>query len=255
MKRLFSILTVLFAWAMLHAEVVVLRSGDTVEGTIVFQNEEVVVIKTRGGTRYQYPMSDVKEILKGAQHTDNQPNTEIENSTETQRKKVSLAIELSGGGAYMPDAGLSGGGVSGNLLIGTHNLLNRSIFLGGGVGYTGAFLPAENAQKQSYSFLPVMLAVRAPMMQQKHAPMIGGEIGYGIALSKAYKGGLHAGFNIGYCYRISEQQRLYVAGSIRLQQAFADTKSTIVEDGETYEYQGFAGTCLLTYGVRIGIFL
>ena len=255
MKRLPTILLFLFAWITIRAEVVVLRSGDTVEGTIVFQNEEVVVIKTRGGTRYQYPMSDVKEILKGAQHTDNQPNTEIENSTETQRKKASLSVELSGGGAYLPDAGLSGGGLSGNLLIGTHNLLNRSIFLGGGVGYTGAFLPAENAQKQSYSFLPVMLAVRAPMMQQKHAPMIGGEIGYGIALSKAYKGGLHAGFNIGYCYRISEQQRLYVAGSIRLQQAFADTKSTIIDDSGTYEYQSLAGTCLLTYGVRIGIFL
>lgn len=255
MKRVPSILLFLFAWITIHAEVLVLRSGDMVEGTIIFQNEEVVVIKTPGGTRYQYPQSDIKEILKESQQTDNQPTTDISTPTDTQSKKVSLAVELSGGGAYLPDAGLSGGGWSGNLLVGTHNLLNHSIFLGGGIGYTGAFLPAENTQKHSYSFLPVMLAVRAPIMQQKHAPMIGGEIGYGIALSKEYKGGLHAGFNIGYCYRISEQQRLYVAGSIRLQQAFADTKSTIIDDSGTYEYQSLAGICLLTYGVRIGIFL
>lgn len=255
MKRASYILLFLFAWITIHAEVLVLRSGDMVEGTIIFQNEEVVIIKTPGGTRYQYPQSDIKEILKELQQTDNQPTTDISTPTDTHSKKVSLAVELSGGGAYLPDAGLSGGEWSGNLLVGTHNLLNRNIFLGGGVGYMGAFLPAENTQKKSYSFLPVMLAVRAPMMQQKHAPMIGGEIGYGIALDKAYKGGLHAGFNIGYCYRISEQQRLYVAGSIRLQQAFANTKSTIIDDSGAYEYQSLAGICLLTYGVRIGIFL
>ena len=86
--------------------------------------------------------------------------------------------------------------------------------------------------------------------------MIGMQLGYGIALSKDYQGGLNAGLNIGYCYRISERQRLYVAADCQFQQAFITTTEHITDnEGQKHEYNHPAGRCFIQYGVRLGIYL
>ena len=43
------------------AEVVRLKSGKTIEGTILFQNDEVIVIRDASGARFQYPKSEIEE--------------------------------------------------------------------------------------------------------------------------------------------------------------------------------------------------
>lgn len=267
-KRIFIALLLLSGIVALRAEVVVLRTGSTVEGTIVFQNEEVVIVKTYQGKRYQYPMNEVKEIRQ----TSSSANAVIDATSDAEPmgdipKRVVLAVEVSGGGNYLLRDMYAGGSVSGSLFVGTHNLLGRHIFLGGGLGYLGAFYPdasqektqqaktQQTKSKQTYSFLPLTLVMRVPLMQQKHAPMVGAQIGYGVALSKDYLGGLHAGLNIGYCYRISEQQSLYVAADVLLQQAYLTTNATITDEQYTYNYQQRAGHCLLQYGLRVGISL
>ena len=51
------------------AEVVVLRSGQSVKGEIMLQNEDVVIIRSNNGMRYQYPMNEVLSIQKEEQKT------------------------------------------------------------------------------------------------------------------------------------------------------------------------------------------
>ncbi|MGM9826305.1 MAG: hypothetical protein ACI3Z8_07720, partial [Paludibacteraceae bacterium] len=187
----------------LQGEVLVLQSGKEIQGTIVFQNEEVVIIKTASGSRFQYPASEIKTIRaerKNADDSDNSLNTqspsEQAEAHET-RKKVSVAVELAGGAASFPRDEAVYGNMAADLLIGSHNLLNRGIFLGGSVGYLGALYTTtkivqtptaavEQKAVAAYSFLPVSFAARIPLLQQKHAPMIGMQVGYGIALSKDY---------------------------------------------------------------------
>ena len=55
--RAFILFLSLLCTIALRAEVLVLQSGAEVQGTIVFQNEEVVIIKTPSGARYQYAAS------------------------------------------------------------------------------------------------------------------------------------------------------------------------------------------------------
>ena len=260
-KRIFFIGLCLLGFVALRAEVVVLRSGSTVEGAVVFRNEEVVVIRTVSGTRYQYPMSEVKEIKQVASSSETGQEQDARQEA-SMAKRVALSVEIGGGGCSVLRGNRAGGGMSGSLLVGTHDLFRRRIFLGGGIGYLGAFVSpdavvetGQEADRKTYSFLPITVAVRIPLMQQKHAPMVGAQVGYGIALSKDYSGGLHAGLNIGYCYRFSEQHSLYVAADVLLQQAFLNTETTITDNGEPYVYQQQAGRCLLHYGVRVGVFL
>ena len=51
--RAFILFLSLLCTIALRAEVLVLQSGAEVQGTIVFQNDEVVIIKTPAGARYQ----------------------------------------------------------------------------------------------------------------------------------------------------------------------------------------------------------
>ena len=62
-KRLYIIALLCVACLCAHAETIVLRTGARVQGTIVFQNEEVVIIRNAEGARFQYPKADVLEIL------------------------------------------------------------------------------------------------------------------------------------------------------------------------------------------------
>ena len=260
-----------------QADVVVLQSGKEIQGTILVQNEEVVIIKTTSGSRFQYPADEVKTIRKegsdnqvGAQDSTSpheRNTTDAKQASPSSVKKVSVAIELVGGAATKPKDDNTYGNISANLLIGSHNLLSRGIFLGGSVGYLGALYtttqtivttttPIVKKTTTAYSFLPITLAARIPLLQHKHAPMIGMQLGYGIALSKDYQGGLNAGINLGYCYRISERQRLYVAADCQFQQAFINTTEHITDnEGQKHDYTHHAGQCFIQYGVRLGIYL
>lgn len=275
-RRLILSLLMLCAIAA-QADVVVLQSGKEIQGTILVQNEEVVIIKTTSGSRFQYPANEVKTIRK--ENSDRQGGADQSTSPQEGKtiddkqaslssvKKASVAIELAGGAATKPNDGNTYGNLSAHLLVGSHNLLHRGIFLGGSVGYLGALYtttqtivttttPIVKKTTTAYSFLPIAIAARIPLLQDKHAPMIGMQLGYGVALSKDYQGGLNAGLNLGYCYRISERQRLYVAADCQLQQAFINTTEYITDnEGQKHDYTHHAGQCFIQYGVRLGIYL
>ena len=290
LRRLIVPLFMLCAIAV-QADVVVLRSGKEIQGTILVQNEEVVIIKTASGSRFQYPTNEVKTIRKDGSanqgdadgsvipvypdksgthrelHQNENENTTGDAGVSPAGKTISVAIELAGGAAYKPADDKTYGNMSANLLVGSHNLLNRGIFLGGSVGYLGALYtttqtivttttPIVKTTTTAYSFLPIAIAARIPLLQHKHTPMIGIQLGYGIALSKDYQGGLNAGLNIGYCYRISDRQRLYVAADCQFQQAFINTTEHITDsEGQEHDYTHPAGQCFIHYGIRLGIYL
>ncbi len=292
LRRLILPLFILCAVAV-QADVVVLRSGKEIQGTILVQNEEVVIIKTASGSRFQYPTNEVKAIRKdasanqGVADSNNSPAPRLgspqatrsgvnlagrgagggEKTSPTSVKKVSVAIELAGGAATKPNDEALYGNMSADLLVGSHDLLNRGIFLGGCVGYLGALYtttqtivttttPIVKTTTTAYTFLPIAIATRIPLLQHKHAPMIGIQLGYGVALSKDYQGGLNAGLNIGYCYRISDRQRLYVAADCQFQQAFINTTEHITDsEGLIHDFTHPAGQCFIHYGIRLGIYL
>ena len=226
MKKVLSI----FALALLcavcaHAETLILRTGARVRGEILFQNEEVVIIRNAEGARFQYPRAEVQEILTV------DPVEEVEVVEETKAeigtsKKVAISLELGGGAACIPNSAV-GGGFSVDFLVGSHHIGQRHIFLGAGLGYHGMFIGAEK-----YNFLPIQLALRLPLLEQKHAPVFGMSLGYGIALSKDYKGGIYAGLDFGYRYQINEKTALAVVASAQFQQA----KMAVTEiiDGSTF---------------------
>lgn len=212
MKKLYTIALILLCALCAHAETLILRTGARVKGEILFQNEEVVVLRNAEGARFQYPRAEILEILT-VDPVEEEVVVEEQKDEIKTAKKVSVSLELGGGAACIPNSAV-GGGFSVDFLVGSHHIGQRHLFLGAGLGYHGMFIGAEK-----YNFLPVQVALRLPLLEQKHAPVFGMALGYGIGLSKTYKGGLYASIDFGYRYQINEKSALAVVASAQFQQA------------------------------------
>lgn len=229
---------------LLPAEVVVsLRSGQTVTGEILFQDEDVIVVKDTDGRRYQFPVQEVAEVA------DQTKAPAAEAVKEQRQKKVGVILQLNGGGAALPAGNgngnaLWGAEAGGSIMIGACNLMNRHLFAGGGIGYNAYII-----QGKTWSFLPVMLTARLPLMQTLHAPAVGLSVGYGIPLSAKQKGGFYTAVDAGWRYQMSEKTALFVGVSAGIQQAGIEITEIIENNRYTYS----ANRCLCSVGLKLAM--
>ena len=230
----------LFGAAWADAEVITLRSGQVLLGKVVWQNEEVVVIQSKNGARYQYPLSEVASI---EEEKEQESATESKVVTSVSTKKVALRVEIAGGGCYVPQVGW-GGYTSGDLLVGSYNLMHRGVFVGGGLGVHAMFVGGE-----AYTFLPLELSARVPCLQQKHSPIVGMTLGYGFALSSKVKGGLYTGLDVGWMYRFRATSSVSVCADVQWQQS----SMQVVELVGGKEYSKQSGVSMLSIGLKVGV--
>ena len=247
MKKLFVFITLFcVSLACAHAETLLLRTGARVKGTIVFQNEEVVIIRDAEGARFQYPRADVQEIL--SDETEENGNTQSAEAADEQEittsKKASILLEVAGGAAVIPSEA-AGGAVSADLLVGSHHIGDKHIFIGGGLGYHGLFLGQEK-----YNFLPIQAVLRMPMIETKHAPVFGFGLGYGIALSKDYLGGIYAGIDLGYRCQLNPKTAIALVAFASFQQAQMKV-TTVIED---QEYTNKSGRNIVATGLKLALY-
>ena len=87
-------------------------------------------------------------------------------------------------------------------------------------------------------------------METKHAPVFGVALGYGVALSKTYVGGLYAGLDFGYRYQINEKSALALLLSASFQQAKLDVVETI--DGVAFSHK--VGRNIVSPGLKFAFY-
>lgn len=248
MKKSFYILTLLlFLSLYAHAQTIILRTGARVKGEIVFQNEEVVIVRdAETGGRIQYPRADVEAILSDEESEQSELNDQLAEEPEiTTTKKASILVEVAGGAAVIPNK-VAGGAASVDLLVGTHHIGDRHLFVGGGIGYHGLFMGAEK-----YNFLPIQVALRMPFVEAKHAPVFGFSAGYGVALSKDYLGGIYAGADLGYRCQLNTKTAISLVVFAQFQQAIVST-TTVIEE---IHYTNKTGCNIVTTGLKLAIYL
>ena len=84
-----------------RAETLILRTGARVQGEILLQNEEVVIIRDASGARFQYPRAEVVEIIATEEAQEEKPIEKRELVTRRYLKFVeviskSMQVDLSG---------------------------------------------------------------------------------------------------------------------------------------------------------------
>lgn len=221
------------------AEVVVLQSGQSVKGDIVLQNEDVVIIRSNNGMRYQYPMNEVVSIK--AEEKDTRA-TNTDKTTLAKTKIVSICVQAMGGALYIPNIGW-GGYAGADLMIGA-NLMNKKVFLGGGIGYR-----AKVVEKEAYSFIPLQVCVSSLLGEKQSAPVVGLNVGYGFATNAGTQGGICVGADMGWSFEINHETRLVLGLNAEWQQAQTDVEQ-IIEDKK---YTNHMGVNFITVGAKIAI--
>lgn len=246
MKRLVTILFLSLLFCLsISAETVFLHSGKTISGQLLVQTDEVVIIRDANGVRHQYPMSDVLSVSSTEQNSAEEA-AELATEKATGDRKASLQLELAGGGLCSAKDNW-GGSFSADLLVGSKYIAGREVLLGGAVGYTGLI-----HGKDVISLLPISVVLRMPLMEGKHAPLFGASLGYGIALSKKYQGGLTAGFDIAYRYKMNNRSALTIGANIRFQQTISNVTDIIEDNNSKTEYSNFAGRNNVLIGLKMG---
>lgn len=249
MKRRLLIMLLMAACISVSGEVVTLKSGATVRGTIVLENEEVVILRDASGVRMQYPRAEVVSISheKEAQET----VAEVKTVGEGHKKKASILLEAGAGVSMLPNDNKGGAHYNVDLLVGTHNLAGKKIFVGGGLGYHGEVID------KTYNFLPIQAALRAPLMLSKHAPVVGVSLGYGVALSKQYKGGMYADLMVGYRYEINSNSAIAVSADVQFQQAVVTITEGVdgtMKTDPDFAYTRKAGRSIVRTGLKMSFF-
>ena len=220
------------------AEVVVLNSGQRIQGEITLLNEDVVIIKKKDGTRYQYPRSEVQSIEENPTIT---TTTTLESTTTN--RKVAVRVQAHGGAVYLPNKGW-GGQIGADLILGSKKIGNTPMLVGGSVGFRTKMLPEEN-----YTFIPIQAVVSMPLIPKQHAPHICMSLGYGCSTNKATKGGICLSASAGWTYQVNSNIALLLSACAEWQ----NSQTEITESIDKQEYKNNVGCNFITLGATIGI--
>jgi hypothetical protein len=87
-------------------------------------------------------------------------------------------------------------------------------------------------------------------VEAKHAPLFGVALGYGIAMSKNYVGGIYAGVDLGYRCQLNPKTALALTLFAQFQQARVKKVETIEEE----TFVNFTGCNLVSPGLKLALF-
>lgn len=219
------------------AEVLILKTGQTITGEIILQNEEVVILRAKNGMRYQYPRSEVQAIQM------EKFRNEESASKESKTRKLNWALQVQSGALYLPGMGW-GAQVGADFMLGSRAIAGKRMFVGGGVGYR-----ANIIQKHTYSFIPIRAQLLMPLSDKRHAPAIGMSLGYGFAANKNTQGGICAGISFGGNTFINERSSIQYGLYAEWQQA----KTDIIELINGEYYINHTGCNFISTGIRLAL--
>lgn len=233
----------LVAQEAIQKDKITLNSGEVYIGEILMRNNELIMLKTKDGTRYQFQSAEIKKVEKELVQVDSTKEpSEIIHSTAN----FSGIFELSGGISSAkncidtsPEAQLA-------LIFGNKNAFRKNLFLGLGMGIDKIFVFSNST---SIGFLPLFLRLQTTRNKNRTTPFVGMDAGYAFALNQGFGGGAMVKITAGISHRINYKTFL-IAGVYTGANAISGNL-TETNDLGTFTYYG--NTSINSLGVKIGL--
>ncbi len=241
MKRLIQLVALFlllsistFAQQAVTQSVITLKTGERYRGEIVMRTDEIVMLKTGDGKRYQFRVGEIEKIK---QETLREIQVDA-NGNRTAGSHFAGIISVNGGAASAPGAVSLSPSAHLSLALGTRNAFHSNAFLGFGLGVETIF-----AKNNTLNYLPVFIQIQSDRSKQ----IAGGiKTGYDFALNKIYKGGPMAEISGGVNQQLTGNTGLFFG-------LFAQVRQINGMVTETTPWGKFTGTnnaALYTLGLK-----
>lgn len=204
-----------------------LYTGNSLTGTVIAQNEQVIMLKTSDGQTLQYPAKEIKAVVDNtirnvktstgekfkayivkenseiavfitpdgqmlqypiAALKSNDNHAPSSNDNNSQNNPLGLQLAIKAGSSVnSPSFNMEG-----NLVIGYRNILQQRFFVGLGTG----FIIKNNEQQNT--LLPLFMRIEYhPLHQSKWSPFIGFDGGYMFQITPKQQGGAMSELSVG----------------------------------------------------------
>lgn len=223
---------------------VTLLSGEVFVGEILMKNQEIILIKTLSGSRFQFPVSEIKSI----EQNDVKPG---EIKTENDIKVIDAAnlcgiFEIFGGVSNAENKYQNAISNQLSLSFGTRKVRNKDIFIGGGIGYFNAFL---NNGTETLGFMPIFLRLKTNLNNKKTSPYLGLDAGYAFAFNSKQEGGQYSKFSFGINRKINFKTSLFFG----LYANVLSFKANLVETNNLGVFNYYGNTSMINLGLNLGL--
>jgi hypothetical protein len=223
---------------------VTLHSGEVFVGEILLNNQEIILIKTQSGSRFQFPVSEIKSIEQNDVKT-----SEIKKENDIElidAANLCGIFEINGGISNAENKYRNAISNQLSLSFGTRKVAKKEIFVGGGVGYFNVFL--KNGVETN-GFIPVFLRLKTNLTDKKTSPYLGLDAGYAFALSSKQEGGQYSKFSFGINRKINFKTSLFLG----LYANVLSFNANLVETNNFGVFNYYGKTSMINFGVNLGL--
>jgi len=224
---------------------ITLKTGEVYVGEIVVRNQDMVMIKTPNGNRYQFPLSEIKELGKEKIVLSEKIKPDVVEGKRGEDNFCGM-IELAGGISQSKYVFGSSLNTQVSLLFGTKKIKGKNIFLGAGVGYNSTH---PVGSQEPVRFLPLFFRLQNTLTSKRTAPYLGMDVGYAFGLKTNYSGGVLVKLSAGVTHKLNPKTSLS-AGLFAGVQSLSGQLTEVNELG-VYSYQG--KTSMKSAGLKIGL--
>lgn len=216
---------------------VILKTGEVYSGEIILQNDEIILLRTVTGERFQFPVTQVKSITK---ITDK--NEEVTTNDYMDKEILPYqsdhnfcsVIEVSGGLSSAKNSFSSSTSGDITLSFGTRSIARKSLFIGGGAGFSFVSI---NPQSEISRFIPVYIRLQSNnLIQWRTSPYFSLDAGYALPVKTTMSGGIFTKLSGGIVHRMSFKTSVQLGIFARIQQ-FSGILSEN-RNGSIYTYSG-----------------
>jgi len=223
---------------------VTLHSGEIFVGEILLNNQEIILIKTLSGSRFQFPVSEIKSIEQNDVKTS---EIKKENNIELiDAANLCGILEINGGISNAENKYRNGISNQLTLTFGTRKVAKKEIFVGGGVGYFNVFLKDE---VETIGFIPVFLSLKTNLTDKKTSPYLGLDTGYAFTLNSKLEGGQFSKFSFGINRKVNFKTSLFLG----LYANVLSFSTNLVETNNFGVFNYYGKTSMINFGMNLGL--
>jgi len=225
---------------------ITLNTGEVFVGEIQLKTNELVILKTEDGGKFQFQLKEIKSIDKQA--ASESTTTENSNSSETvsTQSNIKGIVDLTGGVASAKYLTSMSPNIQLSMTFGSKLGKNDQMFLGLGVGYSNTFL-TDNSK--NISQLPVFVRLQNNLSKKRTSPYVLLDAGYAFSLSSDFGGGILAEISSGISYRLDYKTNFIIGLYGRIN----SISGNLIETNDLGTFSYYGPTVLNCFGVKAGL--